>query len=88
MQTPSQHPSDDLLCRFHQGLMTEAQSTEIETHLASCSECVRRLEGLPDDGPLVQLIRGLDLGISDATPIPGEIRFNPLMDDLDGQNQR
>ncbi|MCX7699583.1 MAG: hypothetical protein N2039_01765 [Gemmataceae bacterium] len=81
MQSTSQHPSDEVLCQFHTGMISAAQANDIEVHLAVCQECVRRLEMLPDDSQLIQMIRGLDLGISDATPIPGEIRLSPPTED-------
>lgn len=88
MQSTFQHPSDEVLCQFHTGLISAALANDVEVHLAVCPECVRRLEMLPDDSQFIQLIRGLDLGISDATPIPGEIRMNPPTENRGGVDTR
>jgi hypothetical protein len=69
------HPTQELLCQFHRGLLSAAQAVDVELHLNSCPECLQILETLPEDCRLVRLLRGLDIGVSVVTPIPGEIRL-------------
>ncbi len=88
MDVASHHPSDELLSRFHDGGLSGVQAAQIESHLAQCPDCVTRLERLPSDSRLIQLIRGLEFDISDATPIPGEIRFKPATEAHGGADKR
>lgn len=43
------HPRQETLVAYGLGTLDEAQSAEIEQHLEDCSECVQRLEALPED---------------------------------------
>ena len=53
---PLTHPSPERLAAFVSGKLGEAESAEIETHLADCDTCRAVLELLPDD-TVVSLLR-------------------------------
>jgi tRNA A-37 threonylcarbamoyl transferase component Bud32 len=48
-QAPVEHPGAAQLASFVSGRLNEAQSVEIETHLANCVDCCAVLERLPQD---------------------------------------
>ncbi len=43
------HPSADDLAAFDAGCLPAARSAAVETHVAACASCCRRLEELPED---------------------------------------
>jgi WD40 repeat protein/tRNA A-37 threonylcarbamoyl transferase component Bud32 len=83
------HPSADELARFVSGLLDQAQSTTIETHLSDCGTCRTVLEGLPDDSLVAALRAPAAVAPDEATlvpaagpPLPAELldhpRYRPL----------
>ncbi len=58
------HPEDATLEAFALGWLSRVLMREVEGHLATCQECVRRVQDAPDDG-LVALLR--------RTPLAGEL---------------
>lgn len=53
---PGLHPNQDLLTAFGLGRTSDAESLEIEQHLAACEDCLKRLEEVPNDS-LVSLLQ-------------------------------
>jgi predicted Ser/Thr protein kinase len=45
----SPHPSADELAAFDAGCLPAERNAAVETHVAACESCCRRLEGLPED---------------------------------------
>lgn len=43
------YPSSEQLAAFALGLLGEAESAEIEAHLAGCTACSEQLDAVPDD---------------------------------------
>ena len=50
------HPSAVLLYSYASGALAEPQTTLVETHLSSCSDCLRLIDE-PQDDELIQLLR-------------------------------
>ena len=54
--SPANHPAAEKLAAFGLGHLSDADSTDIEMHLADCDECRDRLGAVPDDA-LVSTLR-------------------------------
>ncbi len=69
------HPTDEQLAAFDRGQLSGFDSEVVESHVAECTECCRRLESLPD-GTLAQLVRdgAIDNKETLAQPIDSDSR--------------
>ena len=54
-----EHPSPDLLAAYNVGKLDETAAAAVAAHLAACPECRGQMEALPEDDPLVRLLRSL-----------------------------
>jgi hypothetical protein len=82
------HPSADELAAFDAGCLPAARSAAVETHVAGCASCCRRLEELPEDAfaALVRAYAGkadggrtrpLPNGEGNAWEVPGPLVGHP-----------
>ena len=60
------HPSTQQLQAFGLGKLGSGESLLIERHVATCKDCCRVLNNLPDDALLAKLKQGDSLGIVDS----------------------
>ena len=60
------HPSAQILNAFALGRLDEAQSADIEAHLATCTACQRLVEDTPDDS----LVETLQAPVPALVPAP------------------
>ena len=70
------HPSPDDLRAFALGLLPAGEAAAVETHLADCFACTRRLDELPADGFLAAL-RAARSGSTAATPAGSAVSLHP-----------
>src|SRR5262249_12073153 len=57
MPAATTHPSSDAIIAFANGHLADAESAEVEAHVAECDSCLRKLEQ-QGEHPLAGLVRG------------------------------
>jgi WD40 repeat protein len=68
-------PPDDRLKHYAQGQLAETDAAEVDSHLAACAACLRRLESLPESSDdFVREVRGLAGRRPPRNPVLDQLR--------------